>query len=274
MMKRALSIGILTVALCLLGATPAPIIEQQPVQGAVDAVNAYINALVKHDFDAAFALLPSGQQSYFGNVKNFASNMQSTQYTIHKFSLISALSHGEIVEFTSSEDVTFLDVNTRHPVSATVKDPYFALHENGSWRVKQLYQPWKSYASEVAGSAQGVTVTVHRVQFFDKRVQLDCTVLNGSATPVQVLPLGKSVLDVGGAKIPALNSATFPLNNVAFFEGLRLLPKQQTSGYINFPVAQKKDENQTFTLTVAPAIFDGAEQTFAIVVGPIRLNKM
>ncbi|MBV8170671.1 MAG: hypothetical protein JO219_01940 [Candidatus Eremiobacteraeota bacterium] len=267
-------IALAATALWLLAATPSPAPAVKPDPGAVAAVNAYVGALSHHDFHAAYALLDPAQQSYFGNVQNFASNTLSTQYTIQKFSLISALPHQNVVEFTVRETVSFLDVNTKSKVNAVVKEPFFALRANDTWRVKQLYQPWKSYAPEVSGSAQGITVTVHRVQFYDKRIQVDCSVANTSPNPVQVLPLGKSVLDDGAAKIPALNSADFPLNDVRFFEGLRLLPRQDASGYINFPVTQKKDEDQTFTLTVAPAIFDGAEQTFPIVVGPIHLNKL
>jgi hypothetical protein len=267
-------IALLAAALCGFGASPSPVPGVVANSAAVKAVNDYVGALARQDYSAAYALLPASQQSYFGSVQNFASNPQSTQYRIKKFSVISALPHGEIIEFTVHEDVTFLDVGTHRTISAGVKEPYFALDENGSWRVKQLYLPWKSFAPELTGSAQKVSVTVHRIQFYDKRIQVDCTVRNDATTPVQVLPLGKTVLDDGTAKTPALDTPTFPLNSLAFFEGFRLLPGHESSGYINFPVSQKKDADQSFTLTITPLVFDGAEQSFGVVVGPIQLKKL
>jgi hypothetical protein len=267
-------VALLAAALCSFGASPSPVPGVVANNAAVKAVNDYVGALARQDYSVAYALLPASQQSYFGSVQNFASNPRSTQYRIKKFSVISALPHGEIIEFTVHEDVTFLDVGTLRTISAGVKEPYFALHENGSWHVKQLYQPWKSYAPEITGSTQKVSVTVHRIQFYDKRIQIDCTVRNDAATPVQVLPLGKSVLDNGATKTPALDTPTFPLNSLAFFEGFRLLPGHESSGYINFPVAQKTDAEQSFTLTIAPLVFDAAEQSFGVVVGPIQLKKL
>ncbi|MBV8223362.1 MAG: hypothetical protein JO293_08375 [Candidatus Eremiobacteraeota bacterium] len=267
------AIGLIASAVWLLGASPPPAVEH-PDPGATKAVNDYVSALERQDYAAAFALLPSSQQSYFGDVANFASNPQSTQYRIKKFAIVSALSHGDIIEFTVHEDVSFVNVGTQRTISAGVKEPYFALRDNGVWRVKQLYQPWKSYAPEITGTAQGVSVTVHRIQFFDKRIQIDCTVRNDAKTPVQVLPLGKSVLDDGATKTPALDTAAFPLNSLAFFEGFRLLPRYESSGYINFPVTEKKDADRSFTLTIAPAVFDGVDQTFGVVVGPIQVKKL
>ncbi|MBV8170721.1 MAG: hypothetical protein JO219_02190, partial [Candidatus Eremiobacteraeota bacterium] len=82
-------IALATTALWTLAATPSPAPPVKPDPGAVAAVNAYVGALSHHDFNAAYALLDPAQQSYFGNVQNFASNTLSTQYTIQKFSLIS-----------------------------------------------------------------------------------------------------------------------------------------------------------------------------------------
>jgi len=264
-------------ALALLGASP-PIAPGEPGEQvdthAIAAVTQYVTALSHNDYASAYALLTSAQQHYFGNVNNFASNARATQYAIHKFEIVSALPHDQVVEITVSQQATFVNAATGAVVSGAVKEPYFALLENGAWRVKQLYQPWKSYAPNITGSAQGIAITVHRIEFYDKRIQIDCTIRNGSTTPAQVLPLGKSVLDDGAAKVPALNDATFPLNDLGFFEGLRLLPGHQASGYINFPVARKKDQEQTLTMTVAPAIFDGAEQPFGVVVGPIHLKTL
>jgi len=259
-------------ALVLAGAAPTPRPTADP--GALEAVTQYVAALSRGDYAAAFGLLTSAQQHYFGDVNNFASNPRSTKYVIHKYSIIGSLSHGNVVEAMVRQETSFVNLATGGQVDGTVREPYFALRENGAWRLKQLSQPWKAYAVGASGNAQGVEVTVHRVEFYDKRIELDCTIRNDGKTAVQVLPLGKSVLDDGANKVPAMNEANFPLNDVGFFEGFRLPPGQQRAGFINFPTSQRQDADQTFTLTVAPAIFDGAEQTFGIVVGPMQLKKL
>jgi hypothetical protein len=262
-------------ALLVIGATPAPAPRPSPDPAATAAVSAYVAAVARGDFDTAFGLLTAEQQRYFGNAHNLASNAKATGFVIHSYKVIGQLSHGAIVEAMVEQHASFTDIASGKPIAGVVREPYFALSENGAWRVKELYQPWKSYAPNASGSAQGVEVVVHRIEFYDTRLRFDCTIRNTGSVGVQVLPLAKTTLDDGsGAKIPAMNEATFPLNDMGFFEGTHLQPGRQTVGFINFPIAQKKDQDMTLSLSVAPAIADGAEQTFNIVVGPIHLTKL
>lgn len=260
-------------ALVLIGATQSP--SPSPDPAALSAVTRYVQALVRGDYRSAYGLLTNAQQRYFIDVNNFASNNKTTDYHIRRFSVLGAVSHGAVVEVVVHQDISVLDRATGRNVDGKIREPYFALRENGAWRVKQLYQPWKAYAPQASASSQSVTVTVDRIEFYDQRLRFDCRIRNDGSTPVQILPLNKSTLDDGsGSKIAALDTATFPLNDVGFFEGVRLSPGAQTAGFINFPVTHKADETQSFTLALGPAIFDGAEQTFSIVVGPIRLEKL
>jgi hypothetical protein len=55
---------------------------------------------------------------------------------------------------------------------------------------------------------------------------------------------------------------------------MHLQPGHEAAGFINFPIAQKTDADQTLSVTLTPAIADGAEQTFSIVIGPIHLAKL
>lgn len=262
---------LLASCLALLGASPQPV---QPNDRSVGAIMQYVRALAAGDYQRAFGLLTAAQQRYFGNERNFASNAAAARYKIEKFSLQSTLSHGSIVEVMVSEDVTYFDIASGQLVRSSVREPYFALRENGAWRVKQLYQPWKSYAPNAIGQAQQISVTVARVEFYDQRVRLDCAIRNNGPKAVQVLPLGKTELDVGsGQKIKAMNEAQFPLNDIGFFEGLRLEPGRQAVGFINFPLV-KHDAPLRFTLALGPAIQDGADQTFNVVVGPFDLPKL
>jgi len=268
------AIAVAVLLMFAAAASPAPTPRQSPDPAAIAAVSSYMEAISRRDFNAAFALLTSQQQSYFGNARNLASNAQASGFVIHKYKIIGQLSHGAIVEAMVEQNVSFFDIATSASIPGTVREPYFALRENGTWRVKELYQPWKSYAPNISGAVRGVEVEVNRIEFYDKRVRLDCTIRNKSAVGVQVLPLAKTTLENGsGARIPAMNDATFPLNDVGFFEGMHLAPGKAAVGFVNFPVVSRNDQDQTFNLSLAPAIADGAEQTFSITVGPIHLVK-
>jgi hypothetical protein len=273
MLRRYALVGLSCLA--LLGASPQAVAPQavQRTDASAMAVTGYINALSAGDYQTAYSLLTAAQQRYFGNVRNFASNATAAQTKIGKFTFESALSHGSIVEVVIREDVTFFDIATQQLVKASVREPYFALREGSAWRVKQLYQPWKSYAPNATAKTRGVSVTIARIEFYDKRVKVDCAIRNNSSTGVQILPLDKSVLDAGGERIAAMKEPQFPLNDIGFFEGLRLEPGHQAVGFINFPLA-RRDEAMRFMLALGPALQDGADQTFEVVVGPFELPKL
>ncbi len=215
-------------ALALAGAAPTPRPTADP--GALQAVTQYVAALSHADYAAAYGLLTSAQQRYFGDVNNFASNSRSTKYVIHKYSIIGSLSHGNVVEAIVRQETSFVNLATGGRVDGSVREPFFALRENGAWRVKQLSQPWKAYAVGTSGSAQGVEVTVYRVEFYDKRIEVDCTIRNGSKTAVQVLPLGKSVLDDGANKVPAMNERELPAQRRRVLRGISAAARPAASG--------------------------------------------
>src|SRR5260370_39992115 len=131
--------GAIAMALASASPTPAP----PPDPAALAAVKQYVDALSHGDYNAAYGLLTQAQQRYFGNSRNFASNAQSTHYTIHKYAIVEVLSHGQIIEVIARQDASFLDAANGRMEDGTVKEPYFALRENGAWRVKELYQPWQ-----------------------------------------------------------------------------------------------------------------------------------
>jgi hypothetical protein len=256
----------------LAGAAAAP----APDAHATDAVRRYVEALKKPDASAAFALLTKAQQRYFGDEANFASNLSSTAYRIVSYSIAKATQRNpRLVEVDVDQVVSFFNVATEGTSTARGTEPYFALFDGTAWGVKELVQPWKSYAPKTSGRTDGLVAIVDRVEFFDRRIQVDCTLRNLGTQAVQVLPLLKSTLAIaGGATYRALGTASFPLNDRQFFEGVRIYPEHQAVGWINFAVPSHTDVDMTATLTVAPAIADGAAAPVSVTVGPVRLPKL
>jgi hypothetical protein len=276
MIRRIAVIAVIAAATAAIGrSSPAGADPPRADPAAMKTVARYMRALAAREWQQAFDLLVPAQQRYFGSAANFASNPLSTHYAIRKYSLGTPLVHRDVIEVPVKQWVYVLDVGTGTEIAATVNEPVFALREQSGWGVKQLYQPWKAYAPNATGTNNGVEVTVNRVEFFDRRVTLDCTIRNAGKTPVQILPLLKSTLNDGAGHVyAAMSEATFPLNDLEFFKGPRIYPSHQAVGFINFGVPEKRDETSAFTLTVGPAIEDGGAQTFSVSVGPFALPKL
>jgi len=246
----------------------------KPDPGAVAVVKRYVTALGKPDASAAYGLLTPAQQRYFGNTRNFASNYAATAYRIVDFSIAKVtMRSSDIAEVDVAQTASFFDIAMQKMSTARVTEPYFALRANGAWRVKEIYVPWKSYAPNVQAAGGGVTAVVNRIEFFDHRVRVYCTLRDLAAKPVQVLPLLRSTMTLGGKTVKALDAADFPLNDEQFFEGARIYPMHQTVGYINFPLTSRADADLKPTITIGPVVADGASQPSFVTIGPLELRK-
>lgn len=279
-MSRFRSIRTAIAALCAAcigaGANPSAVdgAGATPDPGAVDAVRRYVAALEQPDTKAAFALLTPAQQTYFGDARNFASNYSTTGYRIVAFSIAkTTMRSADLAEVDVAQTVSFFDVTTERTTTTQMTEPYFALRAHGAWGVKEIYVPWKSYAPEAKGAAGGITAIVDRIEFFDKRIRVYCTLRDLGKNPAQVLPLLRSSMTIGGKTIAVVDTADFPLNDEQFFEGVRLYPLHQAVGYMNFPLASRADKDLNVTITVGPVVADGASAPAMIAIGPIELRK-
>ncbi len=249
--------------------------DATPDPGAVAAVKHYVTALAQNRADAAYALLTPSQQHYFGNARNFASNYASTGYSIQRWSVASTVVHTPaLVEVDVDQTASFFDVASGKQANARVTEPYFALRSGTGWGVKEIYVPWKSYAPKTEGRAGGLAVVINRVEFYDRRVQVDVTLRDVGSKPVQVLPLLKSRLTLGDSAVAALSDADFPLNDRTLYDGVRLYPLHQVVGYVNFPLVSRTDRSYTARLTIGPVVEDGAAGPIEVTIGPIALPKL
>jgi len=265
-------VAFITLVGCLVGpaaAASAP----TPDPGAVDAVKRYVTALEKPDADAAYRLLTPAQQHYFGNARNFASNYTATRYRIVDFTVAKVtVRSAAIVEVDVAQTSSFFDIANEKTSTAQVTEPYFALRANGAWGVKEIYVPWKSYAPNAQASGGGITVIVDRIEFFDHRMRVYCTLRDLGSKAVQVLPLLRSTMTIAGKTVAALDTADFPLNDEQFFEGARVYPMHQAVGYINFPLPSRTDTALKATITIGPVVADGASQPAFVTIGPLDLR--
>ncbi|MFI5389197.1 MAG: hypothetical protein ACHQY2_05705 [Candidatus Eremiobacterales bacterium] len=275
MRRAALAVvAFVTCRACAPGAAQATTAAPTPDPGAVGAVKRYVTALEKPDADAAYRLLTPAQQHYFGNARNFASNYAATRYRVVSFSIAKVTRRSAaIVQVDVEQTASFYDITNEKMSSAQVTEPYFALRANGAWSVKEIYVPWKSYAPGAPASGGGITVIVDRIEFFDHRIRVYCTLRDLGSKPVQVLPLLRSTMTIAGKTVAAIDTADFPLNDEQFFEGARVYPMHQAVGYINFPLPSRTDTALKATITIGPVVADGASQPAYVTIGPLDLRS-
>ena len=277
MMKKA-AIALVTgvaLATCAGGAIRESVgAAPTPDSGAVAAVTRYVTALERQDAVAAYAALTPAQRRYFGNARNFASNDDATGYRIVSFSIAKVtVRSADLVQVDVAQTASFFDIAIQKRSTAQVTEPYFALHSNGAWGVKEIYVPWKSYAPNAQASGGGITAIVNRIEFFDHRIRVYCTLRDLGSRAVQVLPLLRSTMTIGTRPVAALDTADFPLNDEQFFEGERVYPLHQAVGYINFPLASRIDADLKATITIGPVVADGASRPSFVTIGPLDLRK-
>ena len=266
----ALAFSILVAGAGLAGASGATADD-----AAVAAVKQYVGDLAAGRIDHAFTLLTTAQQRYFGNARNFASNYTTTDFQIVRWSVAASRMHDPaLAEVDVDQTTSFFDIAAGRTMQAHATEPYFALRSGGSWGVKEIYVPWKSYRPKTQGRTGSLEVTVDRVEFYDRRVQVDCTLRDVGSKPLQVLPLLKSTLTLGATTAAALAAPDFPLNDRQFYDGVRLYPLHQIVGFINFPLSSRSDRSYTARLVVGPVVEDGAAGPGTVVVDAIALPKL
>lgn len=266
--------GLMACLACVSGTSRAAAAAPTPDPRAVDVVRRYVAALEKPDTDVAYRLLTPAQQHYFGNARNFASNYAATRYRIVAFKVAKVtIRSAAIVQVDVTQTASFYDIANEKTSTAQITEPYFALRANGAWGVKEIYVPWKSYAPNAQASGGGITVIVDRIEFFDRRIRVYCTLRDLGSKPVQVLPLLRSTMTIADKTVAAINTPDFPLNDEQFFEGVRVYPMHQAVGYINFPLPSRTDTALKATITIGPVVADGASQPAFVTIGPLDLRS-
>jgi hypothetical protein len=235
---------------------------------------AYLAALERARYDAAFALLDAGERRYFGTAQNYASSYVADGLVLETYRIVGSESTPAGTVAVVSEHVRFVDHARNEVARATVEVPYGivpapregeAIHDPG--------HPWRADApTDAVAESDGLRATVRKVSFFTARVELVVTFENRSSATVTLLPYGRSVLrdDAGTVYRPiAVRSAG--LTDRALYLGLRLPSSGRYTGFMTFATPERIAP-RTLQLTLAPMLADGGSEPFALTLAPIALG--
>ena len=271
-MKRTLVAYV--AAFALLGAAPAPKYPPVPKNGQTAVVNAYLHDLQSGAYADAFALLNDQARGYYRNAANFRSIYDADGYRVQKYTLLGARGDANGRVYFARETASFHDHarNADNTVTATL--PIGVIAVKGGWRIKDPGHPWRAFASTASVKASDLTVSVKKVSFFADRIEVVATFANTGDGFVTVLPYRRSVLrdDLGGV-YRVIETKDWGLTDKTLFLGLRLAPSGQYTGVLNFESTRIDDRARAFTLTIAPALREGADAPFTIDVPNLQPAK-
>ena len=255
----------------LLGASPAPL--PRPSYGPVPdnaqtrTVKRYVDALRAAHYDDAFALLTDDERAYFGSAASFKSVFEADGYVLKSATIAGARGDDRGRVYFVRERIGFVDHadDVRREIEAIV--PVGILPEHGALHVKDPGKPYRAFATVSTVDASGVRATVKKVDFFPDRIEVVVTFTNVGDNFVTLLPYGKSVLrDDRGGVYRILATKNWTVTDKRLYEGIRLAPSSRYTGSLAFSAGRLGDVKRTWSLTLAPALREGADEPFELTI--------
>jgi hypothetical protein len=255
----------------LLGASPAP--RQRPNYGPVPnnaqtgVVKRYVDALRGARYDDAFALLTDEERAYFGSAASYKSVFDADGFVLKSASVVGARGDDRGRVYFVRERIGFVDHadDARHEIDAVV--PIGILPEHGTLHVKDPGKPYRAFASASTIDASGLRAMVKKVDFFPDRIDVVITFTNLGDNFVTLLPYGKSVLrDDRGGVYRILATKDWTVTDKRLYEGIRLAPNSRYTGLLAFSAGRLGDVKRTWSLTLAPALREGADEPFELTI--------
>jgi hypothetical protein len=263
-MKRSrAAVFVICAALASIFPSPARAVLSAPQR---DILHRYLDAFVAGRYEAAFALLSEDERRYYGSAANLASVYAADRFKLDSYKIVESKAAPPLgVVAVVSERIEFFDAARQSPASATAKVAYGIVPGRHGLRIKDPYHPWRAIAPQgIAANVRDVSVTIRKVSFYTGRVEIVATFANHAEQTVTLLPYGRSVLrDDAGKVYQPIESRLPSLTDKTLYTGLRLPVSGQYTGVMAF-FTPDRFRPKSLTLTVAPALFDGADEPFDI----------
>jgi hypothetical protein len=268
---RAFALGCAFVLTC----AAARSVPAAPPHGpAVEVALAYARAVGRGDYASAYRMLARGMHRYFGSVGNYASVFEAERFRAsdQKAVRLVQTKTGQVV--TIRENISYLNHGTQGEGHGRLVTGYVVVREAGAWRVDDAGHPYRSFVPDPSSRIErdGVRLVVRELAFYPRRIELTLSFENLSSAFVTFLPYGRTLLrDQYGAYHP-LVTKNWLLTDRQLFLGLRLAPNARYTGQIDFLVDGRLDDRaRSFSLNVAPALREGADQPEAFALPQITV---
>jgi len=268
-MRRAFALAL------AVAASAAPALAQRGARAAAGSppafVTRYLTALHERRYADAFAMLEATQRAYFRSATNFASGFTADGASLETFAIVGVRGADARHVVFARERIALDDPAHDVRVTTTVVVPYLVAGGDAAARIgESAGRPWRAFAADAAATSGALRVTVKKLAFDTHDIRVVVTLQNDGDRFVTVLPYGRSVLrdDDGGVfhPLPELAPA---IADRQLFIGVRLAPNSRYTGALAFATPLLDDRDRRFTLTLGPAVRDGADAPFAVDVAGV-----
>jgi len=226
----------------------------------------YLDALQRQNFAQAYALLTTNDRRYFRSVENYASVFGADRFRLDAYTIRRTSTANRRAQALVRERFRVFDLAHDREANVNGFVAYRLAEEAGMWHVDDADHPWKAHAVDARAQDGDVRITVKKVGYFERRMQLAVTFANLGDRAVTFLPYDRSTLrDERGRDYPIIAVKDWRLTDRTLFLGLRLPAQGQYTGTLTFELASPV-QARMFTLTIAPALREGGEQPFAVEV--------
>jgi hypothetical protein len=230
-------------------------------------VQKYVDALKAGDYAGAFALLTDDLRRYYGDAGAYRSVFQADGYVLERATIVGARGDDRGRVYFVRESLGYVDHASDKRRQLTAVIPLGVLPEHGALHVKDPGKPYRAFASSSAVDASGLHVTVKKVDFYPDRIDVVVTFVNTGDNYVTLLPYGRSVLrDDRGGVYRIFATKDWTVTDKRLFEGVPLPPGAEYTGSLAFAASRFGDVKRSWTLTVAPALREGADAPFDVTV--------
>ena len=144
--------------------------------------------------------------------------------------------------------------------SATITAAYGVAGTGARATIKDLGRPWRAFASRASTTRDGLRVRVDKVALYARAIAVVVTFANVGDGFITLLPYGRSVLrDDAGNVYRLIGERTGDRVDRRLALGVHLAADAQITGVLSFASPRLDDGARRFTLTVGPAVRDGAD---------------
>ena len=240
---------------------------------AVEAALAYARALGTADYTKAYALLSHSAQRYFGTAENYISVWKAERFSASDFRALALEPTKNAQIVTVRQKIRYYNHGQQRGMQGRLVMRYAVVKEAGVYRVADDGHPYRSVVPDKSAiDRSGVKLVVQELAFYPRRIEIAVTFENDSRDFVTFLPYGRTVLRDESTVYRPLVTRNWLLTDRRLFLGLRLAPNARYTGQIDFLTRGRLDDRaRTFTLNVAPALREGADQPEEFGLPPIAV---
>jgi hypothetical protein len=267
--------ALLALGIAALGAAPPSAtlnVDAVPAGPRTAVMTRYLEAVRAKAYPAAFALLDPTQRAYYRTADNFATVFTADNLALQSFRIFGTHHDARGYAYFVEEKVSFRDPLTQATQTKSLSTVYGVFAAGGgTFAVRDATHPWRQVAPAASASASDLTVTLQRLAFYERRIEAVVTFTNTGDAPVTLLPYGKTVLsEAAGDTFRPIDTKDWRLTDKQLFLGARLGPHARYTGVLNFQTARLSDAPRTFTLTVGPALREGADAPFSVTLPSVK----